>query len=81
VWTVFKESLDKSARPVSSTCGSTRNASLLKQDTEPAAMACGDLALASVAAFDLARSQVLLATTVFLQIVLWLPQTMGYVAR
>jgi hypothetical protein len=44
-------------------------------------MACSHLALASVSAFDLARSQVLLATTVFLQIVLWLPQTMGYVAR
>ena len=54
MWTVFKESLDKSS-PNQFDVQINLNASLFKQGTEPAAMARGNLELASVSAFDIAK--------------------------
>ena len=54
MWTVFKESLDKSA-PGEFDVQINLNASLFKQGTEPAAMARGNLELASISAFDIAK--------------------------
>lgn len=54
MWTVFKEALEAGA------AGDLQvqihlNASLFKQGTEPAAMARGNLDLATVSAFDIAK--------------------------
>jgi TRAP-type transport system periplasmic protein len=54
MWSVFKESLDKSA-PGEFDVQINLNASLFKQGTEPAAMARGNLELASISAFDIAK--------------------------
>jgi tripartite ATP-independent transporter DctP family solute receptor len=54
MWTVFKESLDKSA-PGEFDVQINLNASLFKQGTEPAAMARGNLELAAISAFDIAK--------------------------
>ena len=54
MWTVFKESLDKSS-PGQFDVQINLNASLFKQGTEPAAMARGNLELSSISAFDIAK--------------------------
>ena len=54
MWSVFKESLDKSA-PGEFDVQINLNATLFKQGTEPAAMARGNLELASISAFDIAK--------------------------
>ncbi|HET9821694.1 MAG TPA: sialic acid TRAP transporter substrate-binding protein SiaP [Burkholderiaceae bacterium] len=54
MWTVFKDSLDKSA-PGEFDTQINLNASLFKQGTEPAAMARGNLELSSISAFDIAK--------------------------
>jgi TRAP-type transport system periplasmic protein len=54
MWTVFKESLDRSA-PGEFDVQINLNGSLFKQGTEPAAMARGNLELASISAFDIAK--------------------------
>ena len=54
MWTVFKESLDKSA-PGEFDVQIHLNATLFKQGTEPAAMARGNLELATISAFDIAK--------------------------
>jgi len=54
MWAVFKESLDKSA-PGEFDVQINLNASLFKQGAEPAAMARGNLELASISAFDIAK--------------------------
>ena len=54
MWTVMKESLDKSA-PGEFDVQINLNASLFKQGTEPAAMARGNLELSSISAFDIAK--------------------------
>ena len=54
MWTVFKDSLDKSA-PGEFDTQINLNATLFKQGTEPAAMARGNLELASISAFDIAK--------------------------
>jgi tripartite ATP-independent transporter DctP family solute receptor len=54
MWTVFKESLDKSS-PNQFDVQINLNASLFKQGTEPAAMARGNLELSSISAFDIAK--------------------------
>ena len=54
MWTVFKESLDKSA-PGEFDVQINLNATLVKQGTEPAAMARGNLELSSISAFDIAK--------------------------
>ena len=54
MWTVFKESLDKSA-PGEFDVQINLNASLFKQGTEPAAMARGNLELAAISAQDIAK--------------------------
>jgi len=54
MWTVFKESLDKSA-PGEFDVQINLNASLFKQGTEPAAMARGNLELASISAQDISK--------------------------
>jgi tripartite ATP-independent transporter DctP family solute receptor len=54
MWTVFKESLDKSA-PGEFDVQINLNGSLFKQGTEPAAMARGNLELAAISSFDIAK--------------------------
>ena len=54
MWTVFKDSLDKSA-PGEFDVQINLNAALFKQGTEPAAMARGNLELAAISAFDMAK--------------------------
>ncbi len=54
MWTVFKESLDKSS-PEQFDTQINLNATLFKQGTEPAAMARGNLELSSISAFDIAK--------------------------
>jgi TRAP-type transport system periplasmic protein len=54
MWTVFKDSLEKSA-PGEFDVQINLNASLFKQGTEPAAMARGNLELTSISAFDVAK--------------------------
>ena len=54
MWTVFKESLDKSA-PGEFDVQINLNGSLFKQGTEPAAMARGNLELAALSAQDIAK--------------------------
>ena len=54
MWTVFKDTLEKSA-PGEFDVQINLNASLFKQGTEPAAMARGNLELTSVSAFDIAK--------------------------
>jgi tripartite ATP-independent transporter DctP family solute receptor len=54
MWTVFKESLDKSA-PGEFDVQINLNGSLFKQGTEPAAMARGNLEFASISAQDIAK--------------------------
>lgn len=54
MWTVFKDSLDKSA-PGEFDVQINLNATLFKQGAEPAAMARGNLELASISAFDIAK--------------------------
>jgi TRAP-type transport system periplasmic protein len=54
MWSVFKESLEKSA-PGEFDVQINLNGSLFKQGTEPAAMARGNLELASISAFDIAK--------------------------
>ena len=54
MWTVFKESLDKSA-PGEFDVQINLNAALFKQGAEPAAMARGNLELTSISAFDIAK--------------------------
>lgn len=54
MWTVFKDSLDKSA-PGEFDVQINLNAALFKQGTEPAAMARGNLELSSISAFDIAK--------------------------
>ena len=54
MWSVFKDSLDKSA-PNQFDTQINLNASLFKQGTEPAAMARGNLELSSISAFDIAK--------------------------
>ena len=54
MWTVFKESLDKSA-PGEFDVQINLNGTLFKQGTEPAAMARGNLELAAISAFDIAK--------------------------
>jgi TRAP-type transport system periplasmic protein len=54
MWTVFKDSLEKSA-PGEFDVQINLNASLFKQGTEPAAMARGNLELSSISAFDIAK--------------------------
>jgi tripartite ATP-independent transporter DctP family solute receptor len=54
MWTVFKESLDKSA-PGEFEVQVHLNATLFKQGAEPAAMARGNLELAAISAFDIAK--------------------------
>ena len=54
MWTVFKDALDKSA-PGEFEVQINLNGSLFKQGTEPAAMARGNLELAAISAFDIAK--------------------------
>ena len=54
MWTVFKDTLEKSA-PGEFDVQINLNASLFKQGTEPAAMARGNLELTSMSAFDIAK--------------------------
>ncbi|WP_457337370.1 sialic acid TRAP transporter substrate-binding protein SiaP [Rhizobacter sp. P5_C2] len=54
MWTVFKDTLDQSA-PGEFELQVNLNAALFKQGTEPAAMARGNLELASISAFDIAK--------------------------
>ena len=54
MWTVFKDSLEKSA-PGEFDVQIHLNASLFKQGAEPAAMARGNLELTSISAFDIAK--------------------------
>lgn len=54
MWTVFKDSLEKSA-PGEFDVQINLNASLFKQGTEPAAMARGNLELSAISAFDIAK--------------------------
>lgn len=54
MWTVFKEQLEKTA-PGEFDVQINLNASLFKQGAEPAAMARGNLELASISAFDMAK--------------------------
>ena len=54
MWTVFKESLDKSA-PGEFDVQINLNGALFKQGTEPAAMARGNLELAAISAQDIAK--------------------------
>lgn len=54
MWTVFREALEQSA-PGEFEVQIHLNASLFKQGTEPAAMARGNLELASISAFDIAK--------------------------
>ena len=54
MWTVFKDSLEKSA-PGEFDVQINLNASLFKQGAEPAAMARGNLELTSISAFDIAK--------------------------
>ena len=54
MWTVFKDHLDKSA-PGEFDVQVNLNASLFKQGAEPAAMARGNLELAAISAFDIAK--------------------------
>ena len=54
MWTVFKDSLDKSS-PNQFDTQINLNASLFKQGTEPAAMARGNLELSAISAFDIAK--------------------------
>ena len=54
MWTVFKDSLDKSS-PNQFDTQINLNASLFKQGTEPAAMARGNLELSAISAFDMAK--------------------------
>ena len=54
MWTVFKDTLDKSA-PGEFEVQINLNASLFKQGTEPAAMARGNLELAAISAQDIAK--------------------------
>ena len=54
MWTVFKESLEKSA-PGEFDVQINLNGSLFKQGTEPAAMARGNLELAAISAQDIAK--------------------------
>jgi tripartite ATP-independent transporter DctP family solute receptor len=54
MWTVFKQSLDKSA-PGEFDVQIHLNAALFKQGAEPAAMARGNLELASISAFDITK--------------------------
>jgi tripartite ATP-independent transporter DctP family solute receptor len=54
MWTVFKESLEKSA-PGEFDVQINLNASLFKQGTEPAAMARGNLELTSISPADIAK--------------------------
>jgi tripartite ATP-independent transporter DctP family solute receptor len=54
MWTVFKESLDKSG-PGEFDVQINLNGSLFKQGTEPAAMARGNLELAAISAQDIAK--------------------------
>jgi tripartite ATP-independent transporter DctP family solute receptor len=54
MWTVFKETLENSA-PNQFDVQINLNAALFKQGAEPAAMARGNLELASISAFDIAK--------------------------
>jgi len=54
MWTVFKDTLDKSA-PGEFDTQVNLNATLFKQGAEPAAMARGNLELSSISAFDIAK--------------------------
>ena len=54
MWTLFKDTLDKSA-PGEFEVQIHLNATLFKQGTEPAAMARGNLELSSISAFDIAK--------------------------
>jgi tripartite ATP-independent transporter DctP family solute receptor len=54
MWTVFKESLEKSA-PGEFDVQINLNGTLFKQGTEPAAMARGNLELSAISAFDIAK--------------------------
>jgi tripartite ATP-independent transporter DctP family solute receptor len=54
MWTVFKDHLDKSA-PGEFDVQINLNGTLFKQGTEPAAMARGNLELAAISAFDIAK--------------------------
>jgi TRAP-type transport system periplasmic protein len=54
MWTVFKESLDRSA-PGEFEVQVHLNATLFKQGAEPAAMARGNLELAAISSFDIAK--------------------------
>jgi len=54
MWTVFKDTLDKSS-PGEFDVQINLNATLFKQGTEPAAMARGNLELSSISAFDIAK--------------------------
>lgn len=54
MWTVFKDTLEKSA-PGEFDVQINLNATLFKQGTEPAAMARGNLELSSISAFDIAK--------------------------
>ncbi|OYU31836.1 MAG: C4-dicarboxylate ABC transporter [Comamonadaceae bacterium PBBC2] len=54
MWTVFKDTLDKSS-PNQFDTQINLNASLFKQGTEPAAMARGNLELSAISAFDMAK--------------------------
>lgn len=54
MWTVFKDSLEKSA-PGEFDVQINLNATLFKQGTEPAAMARGNLELSAISAFDIAK--------------------------
>ena len=54
MWTVFKDTLDKSA-PGEFDVQINLNATLFKQGAEPAAMARGNLELSSISAFDIAK--------------------------
>ena len=54
MWTVFKDTLDKTA-PGEFDVQINLNATLFKQGTEPAAMARGNLELSSISAFDIAK--------------------------
>jgi len=54
MWTVFKDTLEKSA-PGEFDVQINLNASLFKQGAEPAAMARGNLELTTISAFDIAK--------------------------
>ena len=54
MWTVMKDALDKSA-PGEFDVQINLNATLFKQGTEPAAMARGNLEMATISAFDIAK--------------------------